>query len=461
MAGMFKAYDIRGIVGPDLNEERAYFIGRALASEMFNGQSPIVISRDMRTHSPQLAAALVRGLREGGCDVIDVGLAATPMNYWANVHFNAAGSVQVTASHNGPQYNGFKVSGPSATPRDYITGLDKVEAFVLSAEAGEVPLPSATGSLTNPDGVLEAYLDFMAAFVAPGERKVKIAIDAANGMAGFFLSAFAERFPWLECVPLYWDLDGTFPNHEADPLKAENLHDVQELTRKAKCDFGVAFDGDADRCMFVDEQGEAVTSDLITALIAADVLQRHPGAPILYDLRSSRIVPEWIETHGGQPVRGRVGHSFMKRLMKEEQAPFGGELSGHYYFADCFDTDSGLMALIQMFNLWRAAQANGSTPLSQLVAPLRKYQATGEINFRVPDVKPILQKIESRYAEQGAQIDHLDGLTVEFADWWFNLRSSNTEPLLRLNLEAATAQEQQARFAEVRQLIGAEPTQGH
>jgi phosphomannomutase len=463
MAGIFKAYDIRGVVGEALNAERAYWIGRALASELFGAQSPIVVTRDMRTHSPEIAASLMRGLTEGGCDMIDVGLAATPMNYWANVHFNAAGSVQVTASHNGPEYNGFKVSGPDATPRDFVTGLDKVEAFVLRAENGDAPASQKNGSVTQVEGALEKYLDFMAQFVnentAP--RTVKVAIDAANGMAGSFLPAFVERFSWIEAVPLYWELDGTFPNHEADPLKAENLRDVQEKTRAAGCDIGVAFDGDADRCMFVDEKGDIVTSDLITALIAGDVLQNHRGAAVLYDLRSSQIVPEWIEKHGGVPVRGRVGHSFMKRLLREKNAPFGGELSGHYYFADCFNTDSGLMALIQILNIWRQAQGEKPTPFSQIVAPLRKYRATGEINYRVADAKAVQAKIEEHYAAQGAQCDHLDGLTVQFGDWWFNLRSSNTEPLLRLNLEAATAEQRDARLHEVESLIGSAPVAGH
>ena len=462
MAGIFKAYDIRGVVGRELTEGRAYWIGRALAVEVFAGQSPIVVTRDMRAHSPGLAEALIRGLSEGGCDVIDVGLAATPMNYWANNFYNAQGSVTVTASHNGPEYNGFKVSGPGATPRDFVTGLDKVEAFVLQAESGHDEIAaSAPGQVTQGKEALEKYLDWMAQFVEPGQQKVKIAIDAANGMAGFFLPEFVKRFDWLQVVPLYWELDGTFPNHEADPLKAENLLDVQAKTRETGCDFGVAYDGDADRCMFVDEKGEAISSDLITALIAARVLETHPGRAILFDLRSSQIVPEWIEQHGGTPVRGRVGHSFMKRLLKEKNAPFGGELSGHYYFAECFNTDSGLMAMIQLLNLWRRAQQNGPTTLSQLVAPLRKYSATGEINYRVHDAKQVLQSIEEHYQKQGAWLDHLDGLTVKLDDWWFNLRSSNTEPLLRLNLEAHSSQARDQHLQEVQSLIGGEPAQGH
>jgi phosphomannomutase len=454
MAGIFKAYDIRGIVDKDLSPPRAYLIGRGLAQEVFQAEGPIVVSRDMRLHSPNLAAELIRGLAEGGCDVLDIGLAATPMNYWANVEYARRGSISVTASHNGPEYNGFKVSGAGATPLDYSSGLNRVESYVLNAEAGSVPPVSApSGKVTQIDNALPAYLDFMDQFVAPGERKVKIGIDAANGMGGHFLSNFVTRYEWLEVVPLYWELDGSFPNHEADPLKAENLEDVEKLVVANGCDFGVAFDGDADRCMFVDETGASISSDLTTALIAGAVLADTPGSPILYDLRSSHVVPEWIKEHGGVPVRGRVGHTFMKRLLKEQGARFGGELSGHYYFQDCFNTDSGLMAMIQMLNIWRARQAEGPEPLSQIVAPLRRYQATGEVNFRVADVHLVLEIIQQLYAAQGGSLDHLDGLSVQMDNWWFNLRSSNTEPLLRLNLEAPTVAERDARFAEVKSLI--------
>ncbi|HEX8464021.1 MAG TPA: hypothetical protein VF627_05320, partial [Abditibacterium sp.] len=254
----------------------------------------------------------------------------------------------------------------------------------------------------------------------------------------------------------------SFPNHEADPLKPENLVDVQRLVREQNLEFGVAFDGDADRCMFVDENGDSISSDLITALIAGEMLRVTPGSPILYDLRSSQAVPQWVSEHGGIPVRGRVGHSFMKRLLKAQNARFGGELSGHYYFADCFGTDSGLMAMIQILNLL----SHSDVPLSQHIAPLRRYSASGEVNFRVPDVKESLTKIEGHYAAQGAKLDHLDGLTVEIGDiksggWWFNLRSSNTEPLLRLNLEAQDETQRDAHFHEVQDLLGVEPAQGH
>ena len=456
MAGIFKAYDIRGVVGEALNPQRAYLIGRGLAQEVFAAQSPIVVSRDMRTHAPEIAGELARGLNEGGCDVIDIGLAATPMNYWANNHFEAKGSVQVTASHNGPEYNGFKVSGQGGTPLDYLTGLDKVEAFVLNAEQNGNPKPDEKiGKTEVVADALQDYLDWMDTFVTKeySNRRLKIGIDAANGMGGFFLADFFARHPELELVPLFFELDGTFPNHEADPLKEENLVDTQNLVREHNCDFGVAYDGDADRCMFVDENGDNISSDLITALIGAAMLEKNPGSPILYDLRSSHAVPEWIAQHGGVPVRGRVGHSFMKRLLKQNNAPFGGELSGHYYFRDCFNTDSGLMAMIQVINIWEKANSSTRTTLSQLIQPLRTYAATGEINFHVADVKETLQKVESHYAAQGAQLDHLDGLTVEMDGWWFNLRSSNTEPLLRLNLEAKNMEERDRHRAEVEALF--------
>jgi phosphomannomutase len=365
---------------------------------------------------------------------------------------------------------------PAPRPLDFITGLNCVEEFVLRAEAdpSAVSTASKVGTVTVVEDALQKYLDFMDGFVEPattnaqsGEHgqithRLKIGIDAGNGMGGFFLPAFFARHPEFEAVPLYWELDGTFPNHEADPLKEENLRDVQALVKQHGCDFGVAYDGDADRCMFVDNTGANISSDLVTAFIAEEMLSSTPGGPILYDLRSSRIVPEWIEQHGGVPVRGRVGHSFMKRLLKEKGARFGGELSGHYYFADCFNTDSGLMAMIQIINIWRKRQSSSSkvVPLSQMIEPLRKYAATGEINFRVPDVAVVQHKIEEHYSAQGAHLDHLDGLTVEFNDWWFNLRSSNTEPLLRLNLEAANAEARAARLSEVQELIGQPPLTG-
>ncbi len=465
MAGIFKAYDIRGVVGDFLTPQVAYLIGRALAARVFQAGNTLTLTRDMRTHSPQMFDELGRGLREGGVSTLEIGLAPTPMNYWAINRFATDGGVQVTASHNGPTYNGFKVSGAGAVPHDYDSALRHVEEFVLDAlengASAPAKIPGVTRKIEEVAGAVSSYLDWMSTFCAFGDRKLRIGIDAGNGMGGFFLTDFFARFPQFELVPLFFELDGTFPNHEADPLKAENLHDIEALVHTQNLDLGVAFDGDADRCMFVDERGTSISSDLITALIAGAMLSETPG-PILYDLRSSKAVPEWIEEHGGQAVRGRVGHTFMKRLLKETGARFGGELSGHYYFADCFHTDSGLMALIQVLNLL----THSEVPLSQHVAPLRRYSATGEINYRVADVAATLSKLESHYSAQNATLDHLDGLTVELGDikiggWWFNLRSSNTEPLLRLNLEAKTPEERDAHLSEVQQLLGASPVAGY
>ena len=461
MAGIFKAYDIRGIaVGDDapLTPQRAYLIGRGLAERVFAQLGPIALTHDMRTHSPQLYGELSRGLREGGCDVIEVGLAATPMNYWAINHYAAQGGVQVTASHNGPQYNGFKVSGRNAAPFDFVSGLNMVEEYVLAMEQTEMPAPAPRqGEVTRAENVLRDYLSWMNNYVSAGTRTLKVGIDAGNGMAGLFLPDFFAAHPSWELTPLFFELDGNFPNHEADPLKAENLVDVQKLVRDQGLDIGIAYDGDADRCMFVDENGDSISSDLITALIAAEIIGEQPGAAILYDLRSSHVVPEWIKQHGGAPYRGRVGHSFMKRLMKDKGAMFGGELSGHYYFAACFNTDSGLMAMIKVLNLL----SNSDKKLSEHIAPLRRYAATGEINYRVGDVDETLAKVKKHFGDAGAKFDDLDGLTVQNEGWWFNLRSSNTEPLLRLNLEAANADERDAHLTEVQEILGAEPVAGH
>jgi phosphomannomutase len=478
MAVPFKAYDIRGIVGEHLDENRAYLIGRALSMEIFGSPLPVtggelgpndatrdreeirdavVVSRDMRSHSLGLSAALIRGLSEGGCAVVDIGLAATPMNYWANVHYQARGSVMVTASHNGAPYNGFKVSGPAAIPIDYDTGLSRVEDRVLEWERSRPPAaPQGTAKIHVVTDALNQYLRWMDSFLVTNGRPLHIAVDTANGMGGFFLPSWFSKRNWLQPQALYWELDGNFPNHEADPLKPENLCDVQKAVRQYSCDFGASFDGDADRCMFIDENGESISSDLITALIAQQVLVDAPGTPIVYDLRSSRVVSESISQAGGRPIRERVGHTYMKRTLKRTGARFGGELSGHYYFADCFDTDSGLMALVQIINILQASQKS----LSTLIAPLRVYSSTGEINFHAPDAAQIMQTIADGYSQQGAQIDELDGLTVDFDDWWFNLRSSNTEPLLRLNLEASSPEQRDGLLEILRQQLfahGASP----
>jgi phosphomannomutase len=436
MAGIFKAYDIRGIVGEGLDAATARLMGHGLAREAFGGKGPILVTRDMRVSSPLLSEALIEGLRDGGCEVLDLGLASTPMHYWANVEYGAPGSVQVTASHNGPEWNGFKVCGPRATPIDYGTGLDRVEAYVRSAASATLPAASSAPLRELPSPLAE-YLDFMDRFVEPTAARARIAIDAGNGMAGHFLPAFSARHPWLEIVPLYWELDGTFPNHDADPLRPENLVDLQRAVVEQRCDLGVAFDGDADRCILVDESGTIVPGDILTAFLADWFLRKSPGAAVIYDVRSSRVVRDVVEEAGGRPVRGPVGHTLLKRLLAETGAVFGGELSGHFYFADCFNTDSAILALIETLNAW-GAPSNAGRPLSKVMQPYRRYASTPERNFRVAEPGPLLEGIAAEFAAEGCTIDRFDGLTVAAADWWFNLRRSNTEPHLRLNLEART-----------------------
>jgi phosphomannomutase len=447
MAGIFKAYDIRGTVPDPLNPALARRIGRALGEWLSEGE--VLVSHDMRTHSPELSDALIEGLLDAGRDVCFIGLAATPMNYWANVHYGVGASVSVTASHNAGQYNGFKISRSGARPVGYDTGIGEIEALVERWGRDGEPAPRARGTLRRVEGALDAYMDAMDAHLGPLTRPLKIAVDCANGMGGHFIGKLFERHPELTAVPLFWELDGTFPNHEADPLKDENLAPTCAAVTAEGCDLGASLDGDADRCMFVDEQGARIPSDLLTALLAEDILHKHPGSAILYDLRSSKVVPETIEALGGVAVRGRVGHAFMKALMRQREARFGGELSGHYYFAEAANTDSGLLALITVINRLQA----DTRPLSAQVAPLRRYHTTGEVNFRVADTPSVLAALEARYTAQGGRADHLDGLTVSFGDWWFNVRPSNTEPLLRLNLEADTRELMDARMAEVSEAI--------
>lgn len=456
MAGIFKAYDIRGVYGEELTDEIAYWIGLGLASQVFSEGNTILVSRDARTHSNKLNEKLIQGLTEGGCNVLDIGLAATPMNYWANVTYEADGSVMITASHNPAKYNGFKVSAKGAVPIDHKSGLYLIEEFVNNKQAPSKK-PMTKGSVKTKDSaqVLKEYLAFTKKFITPQalSKKLKIAVDSANGMAGCFLKDFFAMYSQnnIEIVDLYWDIDGSFPNHEADPVKPKNLEALQKAVKENNCDFGIGFDGDADRGGFVDENGTIVSSDLITALIGEYYLDQNPGCAILYDLRSSQVVYDTILAKGGKPVRSRVGHSFMKRLLKEQNGKFGGELSGHYYFADCFYTDSALMALVQVINILSEKKEK----LSTMIDKFRKYCPTGEISFKVQDAQGVLEKLERQYANNTKtyKIDKLDGLTVEGQDWWFNLRASNTEPLLRLNLEAKTQDVRDDKLEEVKALI--------
>ena len=431
--GIFKAYDIRGLVPSELDADLARKIGHAFARML--AARRLVIGQDMRTHSPELADAVSAGVRDAGCDVVRLGLASTPMTYYAIGSLECDGGLCVTASHNAGTYNGMKLCREGARPVSHDTGIAELERMC----AQSYPAPSAARGSEETVELLDAYAAHVAGF-ARIERDIALAIDAANGMAGYTLPAILARLPRVRAHTLYMEPDGTFPNHEANPLKEENLADVQALVRETGAELGVGLDGDADRCCFVDENGRTVGADLMTALLAPRFLERFPGTSIVYDLRSSWVVKEEIARAGGEPVRDRVGHSFMKATMRAKGAMFGGELSGHFYFGENFTSDSGVIAMVLTLGLL-SSKENEDRRLSDLVAGLRRYHSTGEINFCVADKEAAIAELKRRYAD-GRQ-DELDGITVEYGElerpewWWFNVRPSNTEPLLRLNLEAS------------------------
>jgi len=447
MAGIFKAYDIRGTYPDQIDEDIAFRVGyhfRDLldADDMARG-AKVVVSRDMRSHSVPLSEALSNGLRARGIAVIDIGVADTPQNYFATGYLGASGGIQVTASHNPAVYNGFKMSRRDAIPVSYETGIERLEKLVTTSNvSGDLP-PAADRETRS---VFDDYVAHVLGHLAPGGRRLKLAADAANGMGTLYLPIL-ERLD-CEVVPLYFELDGSFPNHEANPLKAENLVDVERAVRERGCDLGVAFDGDADRAMLIDEQGRAISADMITGLLAPRFLRHEPGAVIVYDLRSSWATKEAIEEAGGTPVRERVGHSFIKATMRRHGSPFGGELAGHFYFRDNYTADSSIMTVIEVINHMRET----GRPLSELVAPLKRYFATGEINFHVDDKQGMIRRLGEEFSD--GEIDHLDGITVQYDDWWFNVRPSNTEPLLRLVLEARTAELMESKKALLLEYLG-------
>jgi phosphomannomutase len=427
---IFKAYDIRGIYPEDLDAEAARAIGRAVAR--FLGRSPVVVGRDMRESGGPLGDALEQGLLGEGADVVDVGRVATPMVYFATAARHAAGGVMITASHNPGRYNGFKVCREEAIPVGIETGLAEIGDLARSTLGA--PNPAPRGEIRQ-DRVQEGYFESLLKLF-PSRPSLRVVIDAGNGIAGEAVSGLLDRLP-LQLTRLYFEPDGSFPNHEADPLKRENLEDLIREVQHREADLGVAFDGDGDRAVFVDEKGEPVPADLMTAALtqaAFDhaLLGAEAGAPIVYDLRSSRVVPEVIRGCGGVPVRSRVGHAFIKQRIRDEGAIFGGELSGHYYFRfpAGYVADDGTAAFLLLLE----ALALTEKPLSNLWRPFQRYSQSGEINRRVKDVSGVLRRIREVFSDGRA--DELDGLTVEYPDWWFNVRPSNTEPLLRVNVEA-------------------------
>lgn len=417
---IFRAYDIRGVVGKDLTNELAYRIGRAHAA--FTKAHTVVVGNDMRSSSEELKRALCLGLMEQGVDVIDIGLCSSPMLYFAVAHYGNPAGVMITASHNPGEYNGFKLTRENAIPIGADSGMPEIEK--LATENRFTPCPTR-GRIFKKD-ITEDYRSY----VLPKEKlpKLKVVVDAANGV-GALEARFLQEIPELEIVPMYFELDGNFPNHEANPLNYENLRDLQKKVIEEKADLGIAFDGDADRVCFVDEKGEIVSSDFTTALIAAKLLRENPGSKVLYDLRSSWAVPETIRRHNGVPVMCKVGHAFIKCHMREENALFAGELAGHYYFRDHYFSESTVMAAVHIFSMLKGKKK------SEIVKPLRKYHQSGEINSVVNEPDRIIAMLAEQHS--GAlNISHLDGLRIEYDSHWFNVRKSNTEPLLRLNVEA-------------------------
>ena len=436
---VFKAYDVRGIHPSELDEEGAQAIGRAFV-EVFEPKR-VAVGHDMRVSSPAMAEAAIRGASEAGAEVLDLGLVGTEMVYFAVGELGLDGGIAVTASHNPKEYTGMKIVREGALPVGGESGLLEVRDRAL----GEPKAAGSPGKVERHD-IWDLYVERVLSFVDPGAiAPLTIVIDAANGMAGVMLPPVLEQLPELEVVRCFFEPDGTFPNHEPNPLLPENREFIVAKTLEEQADFGVAFDGDADRCFFVDDSGEFVPGDFITALLAEAVLEKEPGAKIIYDVRASWEVPEMIERSGGVPLVNRVGHAYIKHRMREVDAAFGGEVSGHYYFRDFSQADSGVVPFLLMLEL----VSKRGKKLSEILRPFReRYFITGELNTPVPDVAAKLQGLEQRFGAEG-RVSHLDGVSVDAEDWHMNVRPSNTEPLLRLNLEARTRELMESKRDEV------------
>ncbi len=437
--GIFAAYDMRGVYGKDLNDEVAYQIGRAAA--LYLQVPEIAVGRDMRVSSPPLAAALLRGITDQGVNAIELGMTTTDELYFAVGKFNYRAGIMITASHNPKQYNGMKFCRAQAFPISLESGLADIRDLAMR---GEFPEPASKGQVIKRD-VTDAFIEHALSFIDVSKIKpLKVVIDAGNGMAGMIMPRVFKHLP-CTLVPLYFELDGTFPNHPASPIEPENMEDLQKKVREVGADLGAAFDGDADRMFPVDEHGNVVDGSMVTAAVSQSLLRKRPGSTILYNLIVSKSVPELVEKMGGVAIRTRVGHSYIKAEMRRLNAIYGGEHSGHFYFRDNWFADSGLIALLIMLEL---ISVEGK-PLSELLKPLDKWVRSGEVNSKVNDVQGKLKALEEHYGTQAQSVDHLDGITVDFSDWWFNVRPSNTEPLLRLNVEASNHELMQQKFNEV------------
>ncbi len=424
---IFKSYDVRGIYPSELNEDVAYQIGRCFVPLL--KAKTVGVGRDMRPSGARLFEAFARGATEAGADVVDVGMVSTDALYFAVGKYGYDGGVMITASHNPAQYNGMKFTRAEAQAISLETGLSQIRDQIVS---GAVPPKAATPGKVSQKNILDDFAEHCLSFIDRSKvRPFKIAIDAGNGMAGETVPHVFKHLP-CEVIPLYFELDGSFPNHPASPIEPENMADLQAAVRKHHCDLGVAFDGDADRMFIVDEKGDLIDGSTVTALVALNTLKHHPGSKILYNLIVSRSVPELVTKNGGIPVRSQVGHSLIKETMRDQDIVFGGEHSGHFYFKNNWYADSGMIALMQCLELFSEA----GRPVSEVIAPIDTRFRSGEINSTVKDIPAKLKQIQSEYKD--ASIDHLDGVTISYPNWWMNIRPSNTEPLLRLNVEGDT-----------------------
>jgi phosphomannomutase len=443
LSAIFKSYDVRGIYPDQLNDDLAYKIGRCFIPLL--KAKHVAVGRDMRESGEHLFEAFARGASEAGGNVLDVGRVSTDALYFAVGKYELDGGVMITASHNPANYNGMKFTRSQAQAISLDTGLAQIRDQIAS---GSLPPPaaSARGQITQRN-ILDEFAAHCLSFIEPKKIKpFKIAIDAGNGMAGETVPHVFKHLP-CEVVPLYFELNGSFPNHPASPIEPENMVDLQAAVRKHHCDLGAAFDGDADRMFIVDEKGDLIDGSTVTALVALNTLKRHPGSKILYNLICSRSVPELIKANGGIPIRSQVGHSLIKQTMREQDVVFGGEHSGHFYFRDNWYADSGMIALMQCLELF--SEANKA--VSEFITPIDTRFRSGEINREVKAVQGKMREIEEFY--KGAKVDHLDGVTISYADWWLNVRPSNTEPLLRLNVEGDTRELMEKHRDEALELI--------
>ena len=440
--GIFKAYDIRGVYPKDIDKDVAYNIGRALIRH--TGAKKVSIGYDMRESSPEIEDGLTRGITDQGADVVRIGLSSTPLVYFSSWNLEVDAAVIITASHNPAEWNGMKLCLKGAVPIGEGSGMEEIKELAIKGQSGEV---EEKGKVSENPELRNKYLDYIAGFFKPGAAKKKIVIDFANGM-GILEKDVYEKFPSdLEAVYMYDNYDGNFPNHEANPLKTETLADLQKKVLEEKADLGIAYDGDADRIGFVDEKGEVVPMDYLTALLAKEVLKRHPGGLMLYDLRSSNAVKEVMEEAGAKTRRCRVGHSLIKAQMRKENAVFAGELSGHYYWEENSNAEMTTLTALTLINLLNET----GQKMSELTKDLKRYFHSGEINSQVGNKEDVINKLKEAYSD--GELDELDGIRIDYPDWWFNVRPSNTEPVLRLNLEAKTKELMEEKRDEVLGII--------